>query len=139
MQGYNDIIEFNKRCKQDNKFNVIHDICKDARKLHKELAGQCLESECITHSLYNTKPKIDVHHVDRRLSSYKYWYTDEVLKYVDNPLICKAVRSSIKHSLHLHYLVYDYEDDFDDADRGRIRVLCNLIWYHLFPDYYNRR
>lgn len=86
-------------------------------------------SSALNYVVTGERPKILDSKIDLR--SYEDKVFDnalDILKYVDDEDVCKAVVSSIEESRKLLHLIYVYKNVDDDPRMSRIRILCRLIW-----------
>lgn len=138
MSFYEDSKNFKawvERC-NGNVYKAVYELGQAAAKLVKDCNNKISNAEGISWVLNGHKPDYE----NRR----SYWdtkkaiieeYIDTNLELIDDGQIIKCVRSSVWNSLDHRYLVYDYKDVDDESRRARIRILTNLIWYEIKPNY----
>lgn len=55
-------------------------------------------------------------------------YAEDRLLYIEDKDVQDAVLTSIRESRKVEHLIYHYNKVHDECRRGRVRVLCNMIW-----------
>jgi len=112
-----------------SKYAAIMYVAKTSRKIAEENNNVISHSSALNYVVTGERPKILDSKIDLR--SYEDKVFDnalDILKYVDDEDVCKAVVSSIEESRKLLHLIYVYKNVDDDPRMSRIRILCRLIW-----------
>lgn len=113
---------------QPNKFGLVVDVARDARKIANEYDEQILHSEAITYSLHGTRPK---------LKQIVKWESEaaeikDIFCYIEDKEICDAVYDSFYASKERHNLVYRYNGIRDEYKKARVRILTKKLWYSIY-------
>ena len=112
-----------------SRYLAVQFISQSCRKLSKKLPGWIIESKLITWVLTGQVPDLS--------NSYRMWYSanpevrdlDEFLCYIDDRKVAKSVRKSYFLSVKSRHLVYEYNNDLDDEQKARVRILLRMFWF----------
>lgn len=123
------IREYIQRC--DSPFAVVNKIAQLAREKEQDCNNHILHSEAITWVVQGVEPaKRDKDTFSKLPSVVKNENKlNEVLCYIDDTDICKAVRESFITSKHNKFLTFIYNDIADEPRKCRVRVLTRMLWY----------
>ena len=132
MDGIKESIQYNEIVRKcGNRYAAIQAISNKAHDNIVSCNGELSASRCITWALYGEKPE----YVSRR-DSYIKEYIYQALCTIDDIDIRDAVEQSMRDSLIRKHLVYNYDNISDTYKQSRIRVICRMIWYSLYPEKY---
>lgn len=105
-------------------------VAKQARNKVQRCDVPLLDSQAIDWVVSGREPEQVTR--DRRKSARDKWsYARDILSEVSDSDIARSVVSSLRISAKSSELCYVYAEGTDDYQRRRIRILCNLIWYHM--------
>lgn len=119
----------------DNVFEAINTWYDESCKLNSKYQGRLLDSEALSYSLIDKIPD-DVNcrkFVKFSESSYKFKYIEEALNQIDDKDIKLAVNKSLYKSIKEKNLVFDYLKILTEAQKARVRIICRMVWYNLYP------
>ena len=132
MDSIKESIQYNRIVRTcGNKYAAIQAISNKAHDNIASCNGELSASKCITWALYGEKPKYE-----SKRDTYIKEYIYQVLCNIDDVDIRDAVDRSMSDSLVKKHLVYNYDSISDAYKQSRIRVICRMIWYSLYPEKY---
>lgn len=132
MDGIKESIRYKELTnKCGNRYAAIQQICEKAHRNIEDCNGELSASKCITWAIYDKKPKYE-----SKRSNYINEYIYQVLCNIDDESVKDAVKQSMSLSISNHHLIYNYGELSDINMQTRIRVICNMIWYSLYPEKY---
>ena len=105
-------------------------VAKQARNKVQQCDVPLLDSQAIDWVVSGKVPDQVIR--DRRKNVRDKWsYARDILSEVSDSDIVHSVISSLRISAKSSELCYVYAEGTDDYQRRRIRILCNMIWYHM--------
>ena len=126
--SFKDDVNFRKFLEtQPNKYELVLDVARDARKLSAEYDEELMHSKAITHTLHGTKPKMkEICRWESEAIKIK-----DIFCSIDDRDIRDAVYDSFYASKEANNLKYVYNDIREPYKQARVRILTRMLWYSL--------
>lgn len=119
----------------DNVFEALNSYSRDALELKENSDGKLSDSECLSCIVTDKLPDNLKHRIKVEVAETEYIknYIYKALADVDDVKVKRCVIVSLATSRKHHNLTYQYQHGLSDGQKSRVRVLCNMIWYSLYP------
>ena len=112
--------------KLGNRYLATAYVSQSARIFAQGLPKYIIESYLIHWVLIGEDPK----HIRARIrDDADVRYMNEVLCYIYDEDVCKAVRNLYKKSIRARHLVYQSDIDLNKYQADRVKILLRMIWY----------
>lgn len=120
---------------QDNIFSSINSWVDDSKKLQVKTSNRLSDSEALSACLTGELPK---NLRNRRIvtyaeASYELRYIKEVVSQIDDNKVKYSCLQSLYKSKQAKNLIYVYPVPLTKYQKSRVRVICRLVWYNLYP------
>ena len=119
----------------NNVFDAINLWVDESNSLNSKYLNKLSDAEALSSVLNGKLPEnINNRKVVKEVeANYASRYIDEVLSEIDDNLIKISIMKSLDLSKLKKNLVFKYADGLSRAQKARVRIVCKLIWYNLYP------
>lgn len=120
----------------ENIYEAVNNFAQDARSAQKEHNDKLSNSESLTYVLTKVLPDTFMlrSFVKDAPNRYAFRYVREVTSQIDDPDVRVSVIASMIFSFKQNNLTYKYLLNLSKSQRDRVKIICKMIWYNLYPE-----